>query len=486
MLLLSALAVGLTVGVAPRTNRIYYDEQIYQNIGQNLADLRRAQLCNDGAIVNGRLRCASGEYNKQPYAFPHVLSIVFRLFGVGATAAFVVNAFAMGLSVCVVYLLVVVLFADQVAAVFAAVLFTLTPEQIVWSASAAVEPSASLACLAAVLAAACFIRSRSTTSLVGTVVATAYAIQFRPESLLIMPVVGLLIWQRAPAELTRTRFRWAALLFLALAAVHAGHLIAVSHEGWGATRNRLSLSYLAANLRVNGWFYLADARFPLTYTLLAATGLTGRRDETGRAAIALYFVLFFGIALVFYAGSYNYGADVRYSLATYPPLAILGGLGASRLLRHLARGLAQGEPGLFAMTSLTMALAVQFLWYVAVVRSTADSAVAARADVRFAQSLVPDLPATAYVLTQNPGMFQVWGVSSGQISLALNRSRLDELAARYRGGVYMHWNFWCNVPDPVQRGFCDRLLEIRPWEPMRERVEQGQRFALYRLRELDR
>ena len=45
-----ALGVGLTVGVAPRTNRIFYDEQIYQNVGQNLADLRRAQMCNDGAV----------------------------------------------------------------------------------------------------------------------------------------------------------------------------------------------------------------------------------------------------------------------------------------------------------------------------------------------------------------------------------------------------------------------------------------------------
>ena len=58
--MLLALALGLTLGVAPRTNRIYYDEQIYQNVGQNLADLRLAQMCNDGTIEHGRLRCSSG------------------------------------------------------------------------------------------------------------------------------------------------------------------------------------------------------------------------------------------------------------------------------------------------------------------------------------------------------------------------------------------------------------------------------------------
>jgi hypothetical protein len=44
------VAVSLTLFVAPRTNRIFYDEQIYQSIGQNLADLTLAQVCNEGGV----------------------------------------------------------------------------------------------------------------------------------------------------------------------------------------------------------------------------------------------------------------------------------------------------------------------------------------------------------------------------------------------------------------------------------------------------
>ena len=29
-------------------------------------------MCNDGSVEYGRLQCASGEYNKQPYAYPHL------------------------------------------------------------------------------------------------------------------------------------------------------------------------------------------------------------------------------------------------------------------------------------------------------------------------------------------------------------------------------------------------------------------------------
>jgi len=469
----------LTLAAAPRTNRIFYDEQIYQNIGQNLADLRRAQLCNDGAIQDGRLRCSSAEYNKQPYAYPHLLSVAYQLFGVGPTPAFIVNAAAMGLSICLVYLVVVVLFADRIAAFFAALLFSLTPQQIVWSASAAVEPSASAACVAALLAAAWFVRSRTTVSLAATAVAAAYAIQFRPESLLIVPVIALLIWLCARQEFGERRMWWAGLLFVALASVHVAHTAAIRNEGWGTTQARMSLSYVRGNLMANGWFYLTDRRFPALYSVLALVGLPGRRDWAARLTVAWYFVSFFAVALVFYAGSYNYGADVRYSLATYPPLMIAAGLGLSRVVGWI------GQPRLqrAAVAGLAVAVAAQFAWYLPAVRSADDGAWAARADVQFAGSLVRDLPPNAYVLTQNPGMFQVWGVSAGQVSMAVaDPARLDALAARYTGGLYFHWNFWCNVEDPVQQRFCTRLLELRTADLVREQRVRDQRFALYRLR----
>jgi hypothetical protein len=485
MATLTALAIGLTVCVAPRTNRIYYDEQIYQSIGQNLADLKLAQMCNDGTVEYGRLRCASGEYNKQPYGYPHVLSLAYRVFGVHATTAFVTNAAAMGATVCSVYLLVVILFDDRVAALFAGLLVALTPEQIVWSATAAAEPLASLALVAALVAAAHFCRSRSAVALAGAAVAAAYAVQFRPESFLIVPVIGLLVWQRARDEFTRPGLWWAGLLFLALVTVHLGHLFAVRNEGWGTSQARLSLGYVAANLGVNGEFYLGDERFPVIFTLLAVLGLGGRRAsaaQAGRMSIVLYFLLFFGIGLLFYAGSYNYGADVRYSLMTCPPLAMLGGLGAVRLVRWLERV----KPGVPARWALTAGLAFQFLWYAPLVRATTEEAWAARADERFARSLVPDLRGNSYVLTHNPGMFHVWGINAGQISLVVtNPSYLDDLATRYAGGVYLHWNFWCNVQDPLQREFCRKALEIRPVETVREYRERDQRFALYRIKIAD-
>jgi hypothetical protein len=476
--MLGAAALILVIFVAPRTNRIYYDEQIYQSIGQNLADLKLAQMCNDGTVEYGRLQCWSGEYNKQPYAYPHLLSIAYRIAGVSMPIAFVVNAVVAALTACGVYLLVLMVFGDRTAGFFAGLIMVLMPEQILWSATAAVEPSASLACVGALLCAATFAEFRHTSSLVATAAATAYAVQFRPESILIVPVVALLLWRGVSRDdFTSTRFWAVGLLALALVAVHVGHLTAVRNEDWGTRAARVSVGYLTGNLRVNGWFYVWDERFPLLFSLLAVSGLISRRFLAERLLFALYFLLFFATYLTFYAGSYNYGADVRYSLMTFPPIAVLGGLGASRVAawfdaRHFAvRGLRVATAGLL----------FQSLWYAPVVRATTEEAWAARADVRFAESVVPMLDGNAYVLTHNPGMFHVWGVSAGQMSLVANNpGQLAFLATRYRD-VYLHWNYWCNVSDPVQQAFCAQALAVNPAKVVREYRERNQRYSLYRF-----
>ena len=194
--------------------------------------------------------------------------------------------------------------------------------------------------------------------------------------------------------------------------------------------------------------------------------------------MAAYFLLFFVVTLFFYAGSYDYGADVRYSVILNPPIAILAGLGAAWLLRAVYR-----RPiGIAVIAVLAMAAAGQYLARsIPVVRATTDSAWAARADVDFAKSFVPRLPKDAYVLTHNPGMFQVWGVNAGQMSLATDPRFLDDLPGRFTGGVYLHWNYWCNTQDPVHRDLCARVRALRPVDLAGEVRADDDHLAFYRM-----
>ena len=234
----------------------------------------------------------------------------------------------------------------------------LIPEQLLWSHTAAVEPFAELTVAFAMLAAVTFVRSKTKLALVWMVVATVFAVQFRPESLLIVPLVLLLIALYAPGEFRSTSLWGAGLLGCALSVVYVGHLVAVRSEGWGAPSDRASLEFLSTNFPVNGWFYLWDERSPVVYGLLALLGLVIHRTK-GSLVTAVYFVLFWGIFIPFYAGSYNYGADVRFSLMTFPALAILAASGAAGVSRLLSR---RGLPSTRASRVVALALCIQFLW----------------------------------------------------------------------------------------------------------------------------
>ena len=474
------LVAVLAGGVAPLTNRIYYDEQIYQGIGQNLSDLKLAQMCNDATLEYGQLQCWRGEYNKQPYGYPYLLSVVYRLGGVGYWSAARVNVLCAALLVALIYVLASSLVEDRRAARVATVIGALMPQQLLWSHTAAAEPSAAVVGLLAIAAAAHFVRTRTTAALGWMVVATAFAIQFRAESILVAVVVAgmLLIW--TPGELRTVRFWAVSLVGAVLSAALLAHLIAVRNEGWGASGDRFSLEFLGLNFRTNGTFYVADWRFPAVYTLLAICALMLNRSRRAAAVVLLYFALFFGVYLLFYAGSYNYGADVRYSLLTFPPLAILAGIGGAQLLRRAERfaiAPARAEAAFLAF------LAFQFLWYLPLVRAVGEEAWAARADIAFTHRVIPTLPRNAIVLTHNPSVFHVMGQSAAQLSIAATEPGYvhDVLRSRYSAGVYFHWNFWCNVADKVQQEFCTSALRRFPATLVAEYRERDYRYAFYRL-----
>ena len=476
----SAVALLLATTVAPTTNRIYYDEQIYQNIGQNMSDLRLAQMCNDGSIEYGRLQCYEGEYNKQPYGYPYLLSIAYRAVGAADGVAQRLNGLWAALLVAAVFLTTALLFRNTVAASFAALVMALIPENLRWAATAAVEPSAAFFAAFAVLSAAYFVRAQTTSALLWVVAAASFAVQFRIESVLVLGIVTLLVLSAAPREFRRPRTYLAAALAALLLGPFLAHIAAVGDDSWGAYGPRTSLSYVWPNLTVNGPFYLADQRFPASFTLLAILGAATSRRKGVAAVVACYFLAFFGIFLFFYAGSYDYGADVRYSLTTYPAIAILAGLGAATAAASCSTAFrlspARARAGVCAVIVLT------FSWHLPYVRAVGEEAWGSRTDVEFAHTVAATVPSDGYLFSHNPNMFHVLGTSSAQTGIAVDRpGYVRGLLERYRGGVYFHWGFWCNVQDDVQRDLCRQVTETYDLEVVAERRHWYQHYLLYRV-----
>ena len=297
-ILLGATVVAgtlITAFVAPREPKILYDEQIYESIAQNIAELKsssdfynmdasesfgglwkrivgRAAMCNNGRINFGEYHCYALEYNKQPNGWPYVLSLVFRLAGVKEIASSITNNLIYALSVLTVFLIGFLLFKNARTGLWAALVFALTPQVLIWGNTAAVEPSAVLFCALAFLSVLIFAQAKDMKSLFLMCVALAFGIQFRPESFMIFAPAALFMFFFRPGDLKRAHFYLGLTLLFMLIIPHIVHLWAVRHFDWGSEGTKFSGGFLLGNLKVNTLYYFNNIRFPVVFTVLAVLG----------------------------------------------------------------------------------------------------------------------------------------------------------------------------------------------------------------------
>jgi hypothetical protein len=495
LLIISLGGTLLAMFAAPREHRIYYDEDIYMNVGQNIACLHKAGMCNDGEHRYGEYFCNRLEYNKDPNGWPYLLSLLMRLGGTSHVPCFVLNNIIFGISIAVVFLIGFLLFGDPWAGVFSALVFALIPEAIRWSNTTAAEPATALFSGLAILFVVWFAKRPGAPMLFLSAVTLPMAFQFRPESVLVVLPAGLALLLLAPKVILEKRIWLALLPALVLSLPHFVHLAAVKGGSWGAPSGiKFSIAYLESNFRVNSLFYFENTGFPMIFALLFLIGLvvpgmaiyTEKTSSRGtfyfalreKSILVVWFLAFWGIFLFFYAGSYRFGADIRFSLLSFMPIALLAGF-ACFSMSQWAHPLFRFKHARF---SLAAALIFSFAWFVPYVKAVGQEAWGARADHHFAQIMAESLPPDSIVLTHNPSMFLLWGISAAQASIALNDPGFaGQIFKRYTGGVYFHYSFWCNVDDPAQKEFCEKMLEAFETEEVLSFSEQNYEYRLIKL-----
>ncbi|MBW1973522.1 MAG: glycosyltransferase family 39 protein, partial [Deltaproteobacteria bacterium] len=461
ILLASLILLGTSVTsfIAPRTNRIYYDEHIYMNIGQNIAFIHKAGMCNEGENLYGVYRCYRLEYNKQPNGWPYILSIVYRLFGVKDLWGHIVNNLFMGISIIVVFLLGFILFETEEAALFAALSYIIIPQNHLWFSTVAVEPSASLFCGLSILFPLIYYKTNKTKMLLLSFATWAFAIQFRTESPLILFTVIAIFLLFMKDELLKPDRYLIFSIFLILIFPFLLHLFAVRTENWGAQGAKFALKYLKQNYHINAPFYIKNIEFPAIVTLIAVIGVISFKKWKESLICLLWFSSFFFIFLFFYAGSYHYGADVRYSLLTYMPIALLAGFGAKKISKLLSIFITK-KYSIIIIAGLFLYFLIYFLPNI---RATTQEAWAARSDVYFAKKMAKLIPKNSIILTHNPNMFLIWGKNAAQASTATyDPQRMRYYFHKYKGGVFFHYNYWCGVHNILQRSFCTNILKRYP------------------------
>jgi len=488
LLVLVCSAFLISAFVASRTHRIYYDEDIYANTAQNIALNGQTGYSDYGTFEYDEYYSHWTTYNKEPSGWPYLISLVFDLGGIDELYAFVLNNVIFSASVLLTFLIAWNIGADYVTAFFAGLAFATIPHNLIWANTAAAEPSAAFFTGLTLLVLIVFLKTQKDRHLFALTVIIPFASQMRPESLLIGLLAFTAFCVFCPKMLTHRRVWTYALFITVMIAPSLLHIYFVSGHSWGAEGPKFSFDFLPNNLDCNGMYYLNNKEFPLILTVLATLGLVRTRFLLKwRLMILCWFILFWGIFLFFYAGSYRYGADVRFALLSFMPLAVLAGFGAG-FMRDLITAInpATQKPDSHqpqtAVTLIILTVLFSFAGFLPMVRQVSQEAWGARYDHKFAREFIEKIPRRSIVLTHTPTMFLLWGQNAIQTYAGLNDPDLIEnLIQKFQGHVYFHYNYWCNTQSLKNQRLCRAIKDKYHLKEIAFAREQHYEYGLYQM-----
>ena len=474
LLLIFLFGAYLRIFVAPHTHRLYYDEDIYLNIGQNIAKEGRAILCNYGS----QEKCFEGIYNKQPNGYPFLMSILF-LFGGGENEAHYVTAILSSFIVPLIFLIAYLLFNNWKTGIFSALFFSLIPVSIRWAPTTSAGSVSILFMALAFFAFLSYFKTKKFPILLFSISSLAYAVQIRPEGflfLLVMVLAFFLLNRKLLEDMKSKKFLLVIILFSVLLLPHALHILTVKSESWGASGNKLGLEYVENNLKVNGMFFFENTRFPLFFSILSVLGLYPFLKEwRKKAVLVVWFLSFFILYLLFYAGSFNYGVDVRFSLNLYIPLAILGGCGAMLIYKGLGKFIKRNYIS-FGLASLMMTLA--FVPFYGFVGEIGEKAWDARLAHDFVVEKMKDMDDDCWIFTHVPSVILVNGKNSLQAWYAQNPNIRNKILEN--DCVLFYEEYWCNA-EPYKSGPCKYFFDSFDMKVYATVSERNKNFTLYRI-----
>ena len=470
----------LRMFVAPQSHHIFFDEDIYLNIAQNIVNEGKACLCNYGNTEN----CFNCISNKQPYGLSAFYAIFFFLFGVSETVAVNVSIIIATFSILLVFLVSYLLFRKEKISVYSALVFTLIPIHIRWSVTQALGPLLVFFSLLTILLFLIYLEKRKVFILFAFFCTFAYTCQIRPESML-MTVVAASFFIFMDNKIFKTVRDWkfliALALFLILILPTVEHTDNMKYDNWGASGNMFSKDIIKRNLADNSKFFVENTRFPLIFTIFSIIGIIFGLYKYPKKIIPfiIWFLLFFAIFIPFYAGSFNYGKDVRFSLNLYPSVAIFCGLGFYLLNLILLKKFKQKKQ--FAELSIhiliMLLILLSFIPFIGLVSNYGEKGWDAKATHDFAVSEAQNIK-NCIVISKVPSMFLVEGVPS--IQLFLVSDKMMKLHKEY-DCVMFYEGYWCiNFPEDDE-GVCSNFKNDHNLKIYKSSQTRDKTYTFYRV-----
>jgi 4-amino-4-deoxy-L-arabinose transferase-like glycosyltransferase len=500
-LALLILIFGVLFQLAPKNHRIFFDEDIYINTGQTMALRGQTGFCNYCSFEINQYRPQWLSYNKQPGGWPFLISNAFRLFGVDETYAFYLNNLILVATVLLIFFIIRQLTADDFSAFLSALIFATVPHNLMWANTAAAEPMASLFNGLVVFLLILFLQYGKNSHLFLLAVTLPLAVQIRTESIMILGFTIIMLFIFSPKTLWTRKLWTHAVLTATLLIPQILHLYLVNGYSWGAKGPKFALRYFFDNIGPNSSYFFSNDYFPVLMSVLAVIGLLMTRVQIRwRMMILIWFLCYWCVFLLFYAGSYAFGADNRFALLTFIPLAVLAALGAGVLKEKLnvlilnAYKISKGRKKYnyqnaanpiyrIAPILITLLVLFSFARFLPLIRQEVREGWQARYDHKYAKEFTKKIPRDSVVLSQVPAMFALWGQSAIQTYAGIEYPDLIEhLLEKYQGHVYFHYNYWCNTQSRSHQRLCRAIRNKYLLEEIALASQENYTYGLYRIK----
>jgi 4-amino-4-deoxy-L-arabinose transferase-like glycosyltransferase len=464
IILLFILFVGfiLRMYFTPHTHRVYFDEDIYLDIGKQILTEGKACLCNYGDYKG----CYDCVFMKWPNGHPFTFAVAFLFFGVSENVAFNLSVLLGTLSILLVFFIGYLVSKKVEVGLYSALLLAFVPMLIVWSGTVAAEPYFIFYALFSVFSFLLLIEKEKWSTYLLAVSSVAFASQFKAESGAMLLVIALMIFlfdKKLKIKINSSKFLVSFIILLALITPYAIHVYHSSKtDPWGATGGMFGFKYVEQNVFENAFFWIMGYQtieHPLVFTVFVIIGLIYTFIKERRIFILLvfWFAIFFTIYAFFYAGSVRYGTDVRYSLSGYPPFVILGGFGLYFIHKQFTKKMRK-DVLIFALLILVVMLT--FCLYLPSVNTPAEKIVEARQARVYHDRFVEyasNLNKNCYILSHVPSMYLIENVGSLQTWNGQNENTMRELFNK-TDCVIFDDGFWCNI-EPYKSSVCKHMFD---------------------------
>jgi hypothetical protein len=190
----------------PKTELIFFDENIYQGVALNILHNGNAMMCAYGTQYVQK--CFANELGFDPAGWPFLIMVAFKFFGISNATTHNLELFLGALSIVLVFFIANTLTNRKELAPISAAIFALIPELFIWSKTLA-NPDLPFMAFAALslLLFLIFIKTRKRIILLASTFSLIFTIYLRVEALLLVPFFLVLFITLSDSEIKEAAIR---------------------------------------------------------------------------------------------------------------------------------------------------------------------------------------------------------------------------------------------------------------------------------------